>query len=63
MRYFTIWLDIHSIVNFPSSSFFVDASNNIGMIRNEDVDVTKAIELVAGVMAKVHVANSSSLVL
>uniref|UniRef100_A0A2N9IBY9 Uncharacterized protein n=1 Tax=Fagus sylvatica TaxID=28930 RepID=A0A2N9IBY9_FAGSY len=34
-----------------------DASNNIGMMENEDVYVTKNIELVAGVMVEVHIAN------
>ena len=32
-------------------------------MENEDVDVTKNIELVAGVMVEVHMENSFSLVL
>jgi hypothetical protein len=35
----------------------VDTSNNIGMRENEDVDVTKAIGLVADVMADALVVD------
>ena len=42
---------------------FVDASNNIRMKENEDVDVTKAIGLVAGVMADALVVDFFNLAL
>ncbi len=45
------------LLTFLLSPFVVDASNNIGMMENEDVYVTKNIELVAGVMVEVHIAN------
>ena len=51
------------LLTFLLPPFVVVASNNIGMMENEDVDVTKNIELVAGVMAEVHMENSFSLVL
>ena len=51
------------LLTFLLPHFVVVASNNIGMMENEDVDVTKNIELVAGVMAEVHMENSFSLVL
>ncbi len=57
------WLCIHAFVNFPSSSFFVNASNNIGMREDEDVDVTKAIGLVADVMADALVVDLFNLAL
>jgi hypothetical protein len=56
-------LCIHAFVNFPSSSFFIDASNNIGMKEGEDVDVTKAIGLVANVMADALVVDLFNLAL
>jgi hypothetical protein len=55
-------LHIHAFVNFPSSSFFVASNNKIRMMENEGVDVTKAIGLVTGVTAKVHVVDLFSLV-
>ena len=59
---FSIWLHIHAFVNLPFSSFFVTSNNKIRMMENEGVDVTKAIGLVAGVTAKVHVVDLFSLV-
>ena len=57
------WLCIHAFVNFPSSLFFVDASSNIGMKKDEDVDVAKAIGLVADVMANALVVDLFNLAL
>ena len=55
------WIFI-PLLTFLLSPFVVDASNNIGMMENEDVYVTKNIELVPGVMVEVHIANWFSLV-
>uniref|UniRef100_A0A2N9FEI2 Uncharacterized protein n=1 Tax=Fagus sylvatica TaxID=28930 RepID=A0A2N9FEI2_FAGSY len=41
----------------------LNASNNIGMMENEDIDVTKAIELAVGVMAEANIADLFSLAL
>ena len=57
------WLCIHAFVNFLSSSFFVDASKNIGMKEDEDVNVTKAIGLVVDVMADAPVVDLFNLAL
>uniref|UniRef100_A0A2N9HNG7 Uncharacterized protein n=1 Tax=Fagus sylvatica TaxID=28930 RepID=A0A2N9HNG7_FAGSY len=51
------------LLNDVCGRYYLDASNNIKMKENEDVDVTKAIGLVAGVMADALVVDFFNLAL